>query len=46
MAALEAKIDNSSNESLFANEKPKASNRNNSALDGKGNGTRQSLADS
>ena len=37
---LEAKNDNSSNESLFPDEKPKADNRNNSAID-----TRQSHAD-
>ena len=42
---LEAKTENSSNESLFADEKPKANNRNNPALDRKGNSTRQSHAD-
>ena len=41
VAMLEAKTDNSSNESLFPDKKPKARNRNNSALDRKGNGTRQ-----
>ena len=45
MATLEAKSENSSNESLFADMKPTASNRNNPALDKKGNGTRQSHAD-
>ena len=45
VAALEAKTDNSSNEIVFLDEKQKASNRNNSALDRKGNGTRQSHAD-
>ena len=45
VAMLKAKPGNSSNESLFADGKPKANNRNNSALDRKGNGTRQSCAD-
>ena len=45
VASLEAKSDNSSNESLFADKKPMANNRNNPALDRKGNGTRQSHAD-
>ena len=45
MAMLEAKTDNSSNDSLFPEEKPKASNGNNLALDRTGNGTRQSHAD-
>ena len=45
VAMLEAKTDNSNNESLFADEKPKANNRYNPALDRKGNGTRQSHAD-
>ena len=40
VATLEAKTDNSINESLLADEKPKANNRNNPALDRKGNGTR------
>ena len=44
-AALEAKTDNSSDESLFADEKLKANNRNNPAPDRKRNGTRQSHAD-
>ena len=44
VAMLEAKTDNSSNDSLFNDEKPKANNRNNPALDRKGNGTRQSHA--
>ena len=42
---LEAKSENSSNKSLFADEKLKANNRDNPALDRKGNGTRQSHAD-
>ena len=43
---LEAKTDNSSNESSFPDgEKPKASNRNTSALGRKGNSTRESYAD-
>ena len=42
VAALETKMDNSSDKSLFADEKPKASNRSNPALDRKGSGTRQS----
>ena len=41
---LEAKTDNSSNESLFAEEKPEANNKNNRALDRKQSGTRQSHA--
>ena len=45
VAMLEAKTDDSSNESLFADVKPKANNRNNPALDRKGNSTRQSHAD-
>ena len=45
VAVLEAKSENSSNESLFADVKPPASNRNNPDLDRKGNGTRQSHAD-
>ena len=45
VAVLEAKTDNSSNESLFADEKPKANNRSNPAFDRKGNWTRQSQAD-
>ena len=42
---LESKADKSSNESLYADEKPKANNRNNPALDRKGSRTRQSHAD-
>ena len=45
VADLEAKTDNSSDESLFADKKPTANNRNNPALDRRGNGTRQSHAD-
>ena len=45
VAVLEAKTDNSRNESLFADKKPKANNRNNPAFDRKGNDTRQSHAD-
>ena len=42
---LEVKTDNSSNESLFMDEKSKANNRTNSALDRRGSGTRQSQTD-
>ena len=42
VAILEAKIDNSSNESLFADEKPKADDRNNPAIDKMGIRIRQS----
>ena len=45
VAILEAKANKSSNESLFADKNPKAISRNNSALDRKVNGTRQSHAD-
>ena len=45
VVALETKSENSSNESLFADIKLTASNRNNPALDRKGNGTRQSHGD-
>ena len=45
VAALEVKTDNSSDESLFADVKPKANNRNIPALDRKGSRTRQSHAD-
>ena len=45
VAMLEAKSENSSNESSFANVTPTASNRSNPALDRKGSGTRQSRAD-
>ena len=46
VAELEAKSDNSSDESLFTDiHKPKHSNRNNLTLGRKGNGTRQSHAD-
>ena len=44
VAVLGAKIDSSSNESLFADEKPKANSRNNPALDRKRSETRQSHA--
>ena len=37
---LEIKTDNSSNESLFADEKPKSRNKYNPVLDRKGNGIR------
>ena len=40
VALLEAKTGNRIDESLFADEKPEANNRNNPALDRKGNGTR------
>ena len=45
VAMLEVKTDHSINDSLFPDKKPKASKRNNSALDRKGNGIRQSLTD-
>ena len=45
VAMLEVKADKSSDESLFADEKPKANNRNLPALDRKGYGTTQSHAD-
>ena len=41
VAALESKTDNSSDESLLADEKPKADNRNNLAIDRKQSRTRQ-----
>ena len=42
VAELEVKSENSSDESLFADVKPTASNRNNPVLDRKGNSTKQS----
>ena len=42
VSILEAKTDNSSNEILFQDEKPKANKRNNPALGRKGSRTRQS----
>ena len=45
MAALEVKTDNISNDSLFADEKSNANNRNNTALDRKVSRTRQSYID-
>ena len=45
VAALQAKTDNSSNESLFTDEKHSANHRNNPALDRNENSTRQSHAD-
>ena len=45
VAVLEAKADNSSDDSLLPDKKPKANNRNNPALDNKGSGTRQSHKD-
>ena len=45
VAMLEAKTDNSSNESLLPDEKPKSNNRSNEAIDRKGSSTRQSCAD-
>ena len=42
---LEAITENSSNDSLFPHKKPKKNSRNNSAFNIKGNGTRQSHAD-
>ena len=43
VAAFEAQPNNSSYESLFTDDKSNANNRNNPALDRKGNGSRQSL---
>ena len=45
LAMIEGKTDNESNESLFADVKPKDNDRNNPALGRKGNSTRQSHAD-
>ena len=45
VAMLEAKTENSSNESVFKDKKPKANNRTNPALDRKGSRTRQGHAD-
>ena len=45
VVVLEAKTDNCSNESLFADRKPKTNNRNNPALDSNGSRTRQTHAD-
>ena len=45
VAVLEVKTDNICDECLFADEKPKANNRNNPALDRNGSKTRQSHAD-
>ena len=42
---LEAKADNISNENIFTDKKPKSNNRNNAALNRKGNDTRESQAD-
>ena len=42
---LKPKTDNSSNDSLFADETPKADNRSNKAVDRRGNRTRQSNVD-
>ena len=42
---LKAKTDNSRDENLFADENPKANNRNNAVLDRKGCSTRQSHTD-
>ena len=46
VAALNTKIDNSSDESLFPGKKPKVNNRNSPALDRNRSGTRQRCADS
>ena len=46
VAMIEAKTDNSSNESLFLDDKPKANNSNNPAVDRKEDDTNQSHADS
>ena len=45
VAALDAKTDNSSNESFFVDEKSKANKRSNPALDRKGNSKMQSCRD-
>ena len=45
VAMLEARTNNSSNESLFADEKPKANNENNPALERNGRKTKQSYPD-
>ena len=45
VTGIEAKSENSSNECLFTDMKPTASNRNNPALDRKGNGTRWTCTD-
>ena len=45
VAALKGKSENSSNESLFTDERPKANNRNNLALDKEGKGVRHCHAD-
>ena len=45
VAMLEAKSENSNDESLFADMKPIASNRKKPALDKKGNSTRQRHTD-
>ena len=45
VAMLEAKTENSSNESLFVDEKPKANNKNNPALDKKESKPRQGCTD-
>ena len=46
VSMLKVKKDNSNDESLFADEKPKANNRNNSSLGRKGSDIKQSYADS
>ena len=45
VAMLDSKTDKRNNESLFIDERPKANNRNNPAIDRKGNGTRESCTD-
>ena len=45
VAVLETKTENGSNESSFPDEKFKANNRNNPAIDRKGSRTRQRGAD-
>ena len=44
VAMLEVKTDNSSNESIFKDDKPKANNSNNQVIDRKGRRTTQSHA--
>ena len=46
VAVLGVKTDNSSDEHLFADKKPKANKRNNPALDRKGDGTGKNQTDS
>ena len=45
VAVLEAKTENSTNESLFSDKKPKANNKNDPAIDRNGSRTRKSQPD-